>query len=371
MRYISDIEKQIKEIEEEIFSTQYNKATEHHIGKLKAKLAQLKEQLEREKSRKGGGKGFLIKKSGDATVAILGFPNVGKSTLLKQLTGVETKVADYDFTTIKVIPGMMKHNGANIQILDLPGIIKGASVGRGRGREILSAIRNIDLALIIVDSNNNIPNQISEIIKELYAAGIRLNEKPPDIKIVPKSEGGINISKTISLKISDKTIKAIVSEYYVNADVIIKEDVNEDQLIDYLSKNRAYIKAIVVANKIDMTKGENIIDEIMVDGKKWKIIPVSAKEKINLNLLKKEIFSELNLIRIYLKPIGGDIDYNKPMILKKNALVEDVCKKLHRDFVNKFKYALVWGKSVKYPGQRVGLDHVLEDEDVVTIISKR
>jgi len=369
MKSISDIEKQIKQIEEEILNTQYNKATEHHIGKLKAKLAQLREQLEREKSRKGGGKGFLIKKSGDATVAILGFPNIGKSTLLKELTGVETKVADYDFTTIKVIPGMMRYNGASIQILDLPGIIRGASVGRGRGREILSAIRSVDLALIMVDSND-ISSQLGEIIKELYAAGIRLNEKPPDIKIVPKSEGGINISKTVNLKISDRTIKAIVSEYYINADVIIKEEVTEDQLIDYLAKNRAYVKAIVVANKIDMVK-KDIEHEIMVNGRRWRVIPISAKEKINLDLLKKEIFNELNLIRIYLKPVDGEVDYTRPMILKRGAIVEDVCKNLHRDFVNKFKYAIVWGKSAKYPGQRVGLDHVLEDEDIITIVSKR
>ena len=369
MKSISDIEKQIKQIEEEILNTQYNKATEHHIGKLKAKLAQLREQLEREKSRKGGGKGFLIKKSGDATVAILGFPNIGKSTLLKELTGVETKVADYDFTTIKVIPGMMRYNGASIQILDLPGIIRGASVGRGRGREILSAIRSVDLALIMVDSND-ISSQLGEIIKELYAAGIRLNEKPPDIKIVPKSEGGINISKTVNLKISDRTIKAIVSEYYINADVIIKEEVTEDQLIDYLAKNRAYVKAMVVANKIDMVK-KDIEHEIMVNGRRWRVIPISAKEKINLDLLKKEIFNELNLIRIYLKPVDGEVDYTRPMILKRGAIVEDVCKNLHRDFVNKCKYAIVWGKSAKYPGQRVGLDHVLEDEDIITIVSKR
>ncbi|MCD6572242.1 MAG: GTP-binding protein [Thermoplasmata archaeon] len=370
MKSISDIEKQIKQIEEEILNTQYNKATEHHIGKLKAKLAQLRELLERGKSRKGGGKGFLIKKSGDATVAILGFPNVGKSTLLKELTGVETKVADYDFTTIKVIPGMMRYNGASIQILDLPGIIRGASVGRGRGREILSAIRNVDLALIMIDPND-IPSQLDEIIKELYAAGIRLNEKPPDIKIVPKSEGGINISKTVNLKISDRTVKAIVSEYYINADVIIKEEITEDQLIDYLAKNRAYVKAIAVANKIDLVNDRNIEHEIILNGKHWEVIPISAKEKINLDLLRKEIFNELNLIRIYLKPVDGEVDYTRPMILKKGAIVEDVCKNLHRDFVNKFKYALVWGKSAKYPGQRVGLDHVLEDEDIITIVSKR
>ncbi len=82
----TSIEKQIKEIEDEIFKTQKNKATEHHIGKLKAKMARLREIGEKRKSAGAKGKGFSVKKTGDVTVGIVGFPSVGKSTLLNQLT---------------------------------------------------------------------------------------------------------------------------------------------------------------------------------------------------------------------------------------------------------------------------------------------
>ena len=148
----TSIENQIKEIEDEIFNTQKNKATEHHIGKLKAKLARLRDEVEKRKSAGGKGKGFAIKKSGDATVGLIGFPNIGKSTLLNQITDAKSRIGDYDFTTIDAIPGMMEYNGAKIQILDLPGLIAGASKGKGRGKEVISAVRSVDLILFMIDA---------------------------------------------------------------------------------------------------------------------------------------------------------------------------------------------------------------------------
>ena len=130
------IEERIKEIEEEIKKTKYNKATESHIGILKAKMAKLQMEAESHK-HSGGGSGFSVPKSGDATVAFVGYPNVGKSSLLNVVTGTESEVGNFAFTTLRVVPGTLKYKGAQIQILDLPGIIENAASGSGRGREVL------------------------------------------------------------------------------------------------------------------------------------------------------------------------------------------------------------------------------------------
>ena len=127
------LEDEIEDLREEIANTPYNKATEAHIGRLKAKLAEKKEKLENQSSA-GGGHGYAVEKHGDATVALVGFPSVGKSTLINALTNADSEVGSYEFTTLDVNPGMLQYRGANIQILDVPGLIEGAAGGRGGGK---------------------------------------------------------------------------------------------------------------------------------------------------------------------------------------------------------------------------------------------
>lgn len=102
-------------------------ATEYHLGLLKAKLAKYRSQLLEPSKKSEKGEGFDVLKSGDARVALIGFPSVGKSTLLSTLTHTESEAASYEFTTLTCIPGVIEYKGANIQLLDLPGIIEGAS----------------------------------------------------------------------------------------------------------------------------------------------------------------------------------------------------------------------------------------------------
>jgi small GTP-binding protein len=367
----SEIEEQIKKIEEEIFNTQKNKATEHHIGKLKAKIARLRVESDKRKSKTTKGKGFSIKKSGDATIGLIGFPSVGKSTLLNKLTDANSRIGEFEFTTLEVIPGMMSYNGAKIQILDLPGLITGAYKGRGRGREIISAIRNVDLIIFMVDYQNR--SHLNLMIEELYKSGIRINQTKPDIIINKTGQGGIKIKSTLKLtKLTEKTVKSISSEYITNGEVLIRQDIDEDQLIDVFINNRIYVSSIVIINKKDLISNKELNKRLLeIKNEGWKVIAIAAKKNLELDQLKRMIFSELNLIRIFMKPIGKEPDYKEPLILKKGEKVEDACKKLHKDFIKKFKYAQIWGKSVKYSGQKVGLEHILFDKDLMTIIISR
>lgn len=66
---------------------------------------------------------------------------MGKSTFLSKITKTRSEVAAYSFTTLTAIPGVLEYGGAEIQVLDLPGIIEGAAEGKGRGRQVISAAK--------------------------------------------------------------------------------------------------------------------------------------------------------------------------------------------------------------------------------------
>ncbi|MEM0075342.1 MAG: GTP-binding protein [Nitrososphaerota archaeon] len=363
------IPEKIKKIEEDLRRTQVNKKTEHHIGLLRAKLAKLRKEQEESQSKKAGtSQGFDIKKSGDATVVLIGLPSVGKSTLLNRLTNAKSKVGAYQFTTLDVVPGVLDYKGAKIQILDLPGIIEGASSGKGLGKRVLSVARSADLILFVVDVFQ--PEARNILVRELNNIGIRVDEKPPKVVIERTSSGGIMVAPTVKLtKISEQLVKDIAKIYDIdNARIIIRDDITDEQLVDVLTGNRVYIPSLTVMNKIDLVNS-GFTNELSMR-LNYKFVPVSAESSINIEALKEEIYGRLGFIRVYMRRRDGETDFQEPLILRQNADVMAVCDKIHRAIKDELRYALVWGKSVKFGGQKVGLTHRLMDEDIITLVTK-
>ncbi len=374
------VEDRIKELEERLANTIPNKHTMKSINFIKAQLAKLREDLIRiVSSKKGGGGGFGIKKSGDAQVAFIGFPSVGKSSLLNLLTEDKThsKVAAYDFTTLKAIPGMISIEKANIQLIDLPGIILGAAAGKGRGKEVLGAVRSTELILIIIcfreDGSIDFSN-LDIIRKELYNAGIRLNAKPPRITIKKRSKGGIHFTYKGEQLMDKDDVKSLMNELgVINAGIYFAEPlITPDQLIDFVMGNRIYTKEFVVINKSDLMglpiSNDKISESIGHD--QW--VMISAKNKENISTLRHKIFQELDLIRVYLKPPKKEADMNNPIILHLGDTIRTLCNKIHKRFIKDYRYSLVWGKSAKHPGQKFkNPDHVIEDGDIISIYLQR
>jgi hypothetical protein len=198
-----------------------------------------------------------------------------------------------------------------------------------------------------------------------------VNQKPPNITIKKKYRGGININTTIQLtKINQKTVESIMNEYGVHsADVVFREDITVDQLIDVMTGNRVYLPGVAALNKADLVSEEYVKELQKKLG--MELIPISAKTGMNFDLFREEIYQKLDFIRIFTRSRGvkKGSDDDLPMMLQRGVTVRMVCQKLHRAMLENFRYAQVWGKSAKHPGQKVGLDHILEDDDLVTIVT--
>ncbi|XP_067120608.1 developmentally-regulated GTP-binding protein 1 isoform X2 [Centruroides vittatus] len=254
---------------------------------------------------------------------------------------------------------------------------KGGGGGPGEGFDVAKTgdarigfvvARTCSLIFIVLDVLK--PLQHKKIIeKELEGFGIRLNKQPPAIAVRKKDKGGINLQSLVTQSELDiDTVKTILSEYRIhNADVVLKCDATSDDLIDVIEGNRIYIPCIYCLNKIDQIS----IEELDIIYRIPHCVPISAHHKWNFDDLLEKSWEYLKLIRIYTKPKGQLPDYEAPVILNQDKrTVEDFCNKLHRSIMKEFKYALVWGSSVKHNPQKVGKDHILNDEDVVQVVKK-
>ncbi|MFB6202090.1 MAG: OBG GTPase family GTP-binding protein [Halorhabdus sp.] len=368
------LEEDIRELEEEIASTPYNKATEEHIGRLKAKLAEKKEELEKRQSGSGGGSGYAVEKTGDATVALVGFPSVGKSTLINALTNADSDVGSYDFTTLDVNPGMLQYNGANIQLLDVPGLIEGAAGGRGGGKAVLSVVRTADLVLFVLSAFEI--DQYERLRDELRANKVRLDVDPPRVSVRKKHKDGITVNASVDLDLDEQTIKSVLREHeFVNADVTIGEQVDIDRLIDGIMDNREYLPSLVAVNKVDLIEPD-YVETVNEDLRAVGVDPdeaifISAEEDKGLESLTERIWAELGLIRIYMDKPGRGVDYEEPLILTEGDTVGDACQKIGGRFDDRFRFARVSGESADHEDQQVGRDHELADEDVLRIVVDR
>ncbi|KAL3222769.1 hypothetical protein MRX96_000655 [Rhipicephalus microplus] len=344
---MSTVLEKIAAIEAEMARTQRNKATMGHLGLLKARLAKLRRELITPKGGGGGpGEGFDVAKTGDARIGFVGFPSVGKSTLMNTLAGVFSEVAAYEFTTLTTVPGVIKYKGAKIQLLDLPGIIEGAKDGKGRGRQVIAVARTCSLIFIVLDVLK--PLQHKRILeREVEGFGIRLNKEPPAITLRRKDKGGINLQMLVPQSELDMdTVKTILSEYKIhNADITLRCDASSDDLIDVIEGNRIYIPCIYVLNKIDQISVEEL--DII-----YKIPPLS--------------YTHIHQT----KRAATGLRSTSHILSQDRKTVEDFCNKLHRTIMKEFKCALVWGSSVKHNPQKVGKEHVLNDEDVVQVVKR-
>ena len=139
-----------------------------------------------------------------------------------------------------------------------------------------------------------------------------------------------------------------------------------EEFIDALHyKHRRYIPCLFVYNKIDQL----VIEEVDRLARLPNTVVISSGMKLNLDYLLVEIWRALDLLRVYTKRRGELPNLGEALVLSRDrASVLWVCRSIHKDFEKGLKYAWVWGSSVKHQPQKVGKDHILQDEDVIELV---
>jgi len=288
-----------------------HKGTEKLRGQLKSRMAKLKEELQRKPTLGRAEQAYTIKREGSAQVVLLGLPNSGKSALFSKVTNAFSEVADYPFTTQKPVPGMMKFENLQIQLVDTPPIqLDHIEPG------LSNFIRNADALLLIVDLTEDPVFQMEillEVLKEMKIMVVGKSTVPP------------------------------------------------------LEVGWASLKALLLGNKCDV---KNAMEGYRAFEARFRetfpILPISAKEGMNSEDLKKEVYQILGIIRVYTKVPGGEADLEEPVVLRKGSTVGDVALSIHKDFVAKLRYAKIWG-SGKFDGQMVKRDYRVNEGDVIEL----
>lgn len=364
-------EEKIRALEEFLSAVPKHKGTANLRLWATRRLAELREEIEiRRRKRAGRGPRFFIEKEGAAQVIVIGPPNTGKSSIVSILTGAKTKIADYPYTTIEPVPGMYRFKDVLFQLIDTPPL--SLSYKSGLNSRVIGLIRNADAIIIVLDLNNDPINMFRKIHNELSSYGILLHKPRGRVVIERQRSGKLGIRVTLMGKLLDCTlddIRKLLESYRINnALVKVYGDVTLDDVEQAIFESRLYKPSIIIINKADLD-----LKKAFYKGKLLKkmnpnipVIIASAKWRKGFEKLGEILFNKLELLRIYTKQPNGRVS-DKPLVLKKGSTVLDVAKSIHKKFVENFLYAKIWGPSAKYPGERVGLEHILCDGDIVEI----
>jgi len=340
-----------------------------HVRRL---MSQLREEVERRRRVKRGARApsYYPEKSGAAQVVVLGPTNVGRSSLLRAVTNAEPEVAPYPFTTRRPIPGMLHYEDVQIQLVEAPPLVEGASEGRGDGYRVLSLARNGDGLILMVDLADDPLEQFRMVSTELEKARI-LTLKPRGEVTIERRRFGSDIQFIWEGKLEGCTageVAALLKSYGIRAAVVrVRGLVTLDDVEEAIYGASVYRPTLVVANKADLGCDAETLRELREMAGPLEMLVTSTLRGGGLaEKLGSRLFELLGLMRVYTKEPGGRPS-PRPFVVRRGTTVGELARMIHSDLHRGFRYARLWGPGARFPGERVGPDRVLKDGDIVEI----
>ncbi|MCS7139163.1 MAG: TGS domain-containing protein [Candidatus Nezhaarchaeota archaeon] len=364
-------EEKLQALQEFLSAIPQHKGTEKLRAQVRAKIASLRREIEERRIKKSGGRGpkIFIEKEGDAQIVLLSTTGAGRSSLLRALTNAKPEIAQRPFTTTRPVPGMYISDDIMYQLIEAPPVVKGSADGEAWGSIIMTLVRNADGVIILLDASSDPIGQLNLILDELEKAGITVMKPKARVEVSrgTSREPQVIVKGRLVGCTVDDVKRLLISYKLFNSKVVIDGEAELDDVEEAILGGKIYKPAIVVANKIDLVRDRSVIELLKEKCHPLPVIEVSCTTSIGLESIGKYIFNQLELMRIYTKEPWEDKPASRPLVLKRGATVQEVAEHIHSKLAKNLKYARVWGPSVKYPGEKVGRDHVLADGDIVEL----
>ena len=365
-------EEKIKALEEFLSAVPKHKGTENLVAWARRKLSELREELEERRQRRGGGPSYFVEKHGVAQVVLVGYTLAGKSSVFNALTGARSRVTGIPYTTMYPVPGMMLFEDVQIQLVDTPPFVPSLS-SVSWGGKLVGLIRNSDAVAVVLDASQNPVEQLRTILGELESSGILLR-RPRGRVVIERSKAYVGIRVVRMGKLVDATeddVRKLLESYRIyGALVKVYGEVSLDDVEKAIFEASVYKPSLILLNKVDLLSEVElgrVTSEVKSLAPHAPVVPVSATTGRGLSSVPRTTFEILEVIRVYTKEPNAKEPSKEPLVVPKGSTVEDAVRRIREEFLKYFKYARVWGPSAKYPGERVGLDHILSDGDIIEI----
>ncbi|MBN1844966.1 MAG: 50S ribosome-binding GTPase [Sedimentisphaerales bacterium] len=311
LREARTTEEKITALELMLSTIPKHKGTDHMQADIKRRLAKLRSAPEGKGTGRHGDVFHVPKGTAAGQVVLLGTPNSGKSALVAQLTNAPVQVAQFPFSTHAPVPGIMRFEDIQIQLVDMPPITRD-HVEPGQ----TNTYRQCHLILVVVDlAAADVTEQMDTCLAFLWE---RTLIPPPG------------------------------------------QDLDEELI------RRLVRPCLCVASKCDLANEADADALRDLYGDRLEIVAASARQADSLGRLSLRIFQRLQIVRIYSKLPGKKPQMEEPFVLPVGATVEDLAAKVHRDLAGKLRFARAWGRD-KYDGQPIPRNYPLQDQDIVEL----
>jgi len=300
-------EEQLAALEEMMATIPKHKGTEHMRADIRRRMAKVRTEAARRKTAgKGGPTWHHVPREGAGQVVLVGPPNAGKSRLLAALSNASPVVAPYPFSTRAPLPGMVPFEDVQIQLVDLPPIAQETVEPW-----LMALIRQADGAVLTADlGDDDVLSALDATLDFATQSRVELGRRGAGEGTVP---------------------------------------------------------TLLVGTKADADGADGRLEIVReVYGERFPVLAVSADAEMNLDVLRRELFDMLEVIRVYTKAPGQRPDRGIPFVLHRGATVQDASAAVHKDFAERLKYARIWGTGT-FSGQMVQREHVLADGDILEL----